>query len=104
MKLSILLSLLLVCFNTAAEDKFFSLKNAYHQPVDQGCTIKGKDKIFAVGSREQMNHKELSLYKEKTGYNPSDGYAVMMICLYLVDPNAVDHPKVKDRKYVWVAS
>ena len=51
-----------------------------------------------------MNHVELKEYRKITGFNASDGYAVMMICLYIVDPLSFDHPKVDARRYVWVAS
>jgi hypothetical protein len=105
MKISTLLSLslLLLSCSSVAEENFFTAKNADIQPVGPGCTIAGSDEIFVVGTRKQMNHKELALYKAKTGYNPSDGYAVMMSCLYLVNPLSVDHPAVSDREYVWVA-
>ena len=51
-----------------------------------------------------MNSKELKAYKNKTGFRASDGFAVMMECLYLVDPTKNDHPAPDKRKYVWVAS
>lgn len=100
----ILVSLLLTIFTSVeAEENFFTNKNAYIQPKGPGCTIEGIDKVFQVGERTAMNHKELKTYKEKTGYQASDGYAVIMACLFLVDPLSTDYPAVKDRKYVWVA-
>ena len=97
-------SLFLITFSSFAEENFFSTKNAYIQPEGVGCTIKGSDKLFPVGFRKQMNHVELKEYRKITGFNASDGYAVMMICLYIVDPLSFDHPKVDARRYVWVAS
>ncbi|GHG07184.1 hypothetical protein [Thalassotalea marina] len=93
-------------FGVVAEEvpqtAFFGDKNAFKQPKDQGCYI-GKT-FYPVGTRKSMNHVELALYLKKTGYQASDGYAVMMRCLYLVDPLSDDHPLPKDRKFVWVAS
>lgn len=86
----------------AAEEDLFTGKNASIQPSGYGCEI--KNKIYPVGTRKQMNHKDLALYKKRTGYTPSDGYAIMMECLYIVNPLHDDHPKVEDRMYVWVAS
>jgi len=97
-----LTSLFLVACNAYSQESFFSKKNADIQPPEYGCTI--KDVLYPAGTRKAMNHEELELYKEKTGFYPSDGYAIMMECLYLVNPLNSDHPKPKDRKYVWVAS
>ena len=103
MKLFIVgLFILLFSSLTTAEENFFTLKNAYKQTAEHGCYIKGD--LFAVGTRKQMNHVELAEYKKLTGYRASDGYAVMMQCLYIVDPLSVDHPVERERKYVWVAS
>lgn len=102
MKLMILMTLLFMACTAHSEDDFFTHKNAYIQPPQFGCKIGGK--FFSVGTRKQMNHKELALYKERTGYRASDGYAVMMQCLYVVDPLQSDHPRPDKRVFVWVAS
>jgi|TARA_R110002060_G_scaffold78357_1_gene91413 hypothetical protein len=86
-----------------AYDEFtFKVKHADEQPIDKGCYI--KDRFFAVGTRNQMNRAELALFKKKTGFRASDGYAVMMMCIYIVDPLSDDHPHPNVRRYVWVAS
>jgi hypothetical protein len=84
-----------------ADEKVFMNANSRKQSLDQGCYI-GK-KLYTVGESELMNREALALYKEKTGYNPSDAFAVLMQCLYIVDPQSSDHPEVNKRKYIWVA-
>lgn len=88
----------------AADDQSieFTPKQAFVRDANGGCLI--GDEKFEVGTRRQMNKAELAAYETKTGYRASDGYAVMMICLYLVDHLKNDHPMPKNRQYVWVAS
>jgi hypothetical protein len=78
-----------------------SPKQADLQPENQGCKL--GDKVFPIGRRKQMNHQELVDYKIATGYRASDGYAVMMMCSYIVDASHNDHPTPKKRVYLWVA-
>lgn len=100
--LTLTFSLLFTSSVYSSESGFFTKKNADIQPDNAGCLL--GDKLYPVGYRKQMNHEELALYKKTTGYTASDGYAVMMQCIYIVNPNSDDHPKVSDRDYVWVAS
>ncbi|MAD96249.1 MAG: hypothetical protein CMB99_02880 [Flavobacteriaceae bacterium] len=102
MNYAFLFVLFFTSISVNSEENFFTNKNAYKQPSGIGCKL--GDKIFPVGTRKQMNAKELAMYKQKTGFNASDGYAVMMQCLYLVDPLAMDHPVPEKREFVWVAS
>lgn len=94
--------ILFTCINSAKSNSYFTDKNAYKHDNSSGCYI--NDVFFKVGTRIAMNKVELESYKEKTGYQASDGYAVMMQCIYTVDPEKMDHPAPKDRHYVWVAS
>jgi hypothetical protein len=94
--------MILISSTASAKNPFFSVKNADVRSQANGCLLDGK--IFKAGTRKQMNAAELKRYKELTGYRASDGHAVMMECLYLVNPAESDHPKVDEREYVWVAS
>jgi hypothetical protein len=100
--LTITLLLFFTIITHATESVYFTKKNADVRSDNSGCLL--GDKLYPVGYREQMNHKELARYKKETGYTASDGYAVMMQCIYIVNPNSDDHPEVSDRSYIWVAS
>jgi hypothetical protein len=103
-RLIILISFILAFGSTAEEVKqedFFPRYNAMQRSHDEGCTLNGQ--IYAVGYVMAMNKDRLLKFKQITGYRASDGLAVLMQCLYLVDAQSNDHPTIKNRKYVWVA-
>jgi hypothetical protein len=102
--LIILISFILALDSNAEEvkqDDFFPIYNAMKRSPDEGCTLNGQ--IYAVGYVMAMNKDRLLKFKQMTGYNASDGLAVLMQCLYLVNPKSNDHPTIQKRKYVWVA-
>ncbi|MGF1826827.1 hypothetical protein [Vibrio splendidus] len=75
--------------------------NAWQSDDSKGCNYEGEK--YEFGHLLAMNLDELEAYKANTGYRASDGYAVLMVCTYLVDPLAGDHPVVDERDYKWVA-
>jgi hypothetical protein len=79
----------------------FHQKKAFIEDSN-GCEYQGS--FVRVGTIKAMNKKELNAYKQATGYRAHDSFAVLMQCLYLVNPKASDHPEPSKRKYVWVAS
>lgn len=82
------------------EADFFPAYNAW-APSESGCTLNGQN--YMVGDTEQVNMQDLAKYEKITGYRAADGYAVIMLCTFLVDPSQQDYPKPELRQYVWVA-
>lgn len=83
----------------AGENKFKNY-NAWQQSLS-GCEYEGE--TYPVGYTQAVNDADLQAYEKNTGYRASDGYAVMMLCSFLVDPDMGDYPLPKERKFVWVA-
>lgn len=86
---------------TVTEEMFFPHYNAWDRG-EEGCVFNGQ--VYNVGDLEAVNQSDLQAYKAQSGgIRASDGYAVLMMCSYLVTPDDHDHPKPEDRRFVWVA-
>ncbi len=101
-KLIITMCLAVFSSNASAskEAEFFAHYNAWERS-DIGCELNGR--YYEVGELEAVNLSDLKQYEAETGLRPSDGYAVMMMCTFLVEPTDEDYPKPDKRKFVWVA-
>lgn len=98
-----IVSILLGLFTSssiASEEVFFPSYNAW-QESKTGCYLNGQQ--YQVGEIEAMNLEDLNDFKIETGFRASDGYAVMMMCSFLVEPSDEDYPLPNKRKFVWVA-
>lgn len=80
---------------------FDKVYQAWETNSTEGCELDGQ--FYNLGEIEAMNKADLEDFKQMSGYRASDGYAVMMMCTYNVDPAANDHPAVNERTYSWVA-
>ncbi|KAB0482437.1 hypothetical protein F7Q91_03245 [Vibrio chagasii] len=92
---------ILLSHSIGAKEPKLGPYNAWNVEESEGCTYNGEK--FAFGELKAMNQPELEEFKVSTGYQASDGYAVLMICSYLVNPQSNDHPPSKARDYRWVA-
>lgn len=103
-KLIVTIALAVTASSTLSADikeaDFFPAYNAW-APSESGCTLNGQN--YMVGDTEQVNMQDLAEYEQITGYRAADGYAVIMLCTFLVDPSQQDYPKPEQRQYVWVA-
>jgi len=97
---AVFLTLSLVTSTSAAEKDFFPSYNAFNRN-DLGCELNGER--YKVGELAAMNSTDLDNFKKLTGYRAADGYAVMMMCSFIVDPSKQDYPTPDKRSFVWVA-
>lgn len=93
--------LLIAALDVHASEPELGPYNAWLPDDSKGCLFEGEK--YEFGHLLAMNIDELDAYKANTGYRASDGYAVMMVCSYLVDPRIGDHPVPDEREYKWVA-
>ncbi|MCG9576095.1 hypothetical protein L1D14_07560 [Vibrio tubiashii] len=82
------------------EEDYFPQYNAWRKS-DAGCVFNGQK--YKVGELEAMNLTDLRSFEKESGGRASDGYAVMMMCSFVVIPEEEDYPIPNKRKYVWVA-
>lgn len=71
------------------------------QRDDQGCQL--YEQTYAVDTTVLMNRQMIKSIEIETGKSATEDMMVLMVCKYLVDQRSHDHPKVQNRKYVWVS-